>query len=252
MTAPLGALTGGRTGHPRQHGRRAAGAACAATSAVSEKFPRHRRHSLKRGHPADTAKRTRRKQKRSPAHLGQAVESQPGHGRARGVHARELPTGVAPPQPATLEAMKGGTETHRAKIDLPNPFRIRCRTFWMRSRSWSASCLVARRSIQTELRARDLESTTYGCFTSTASGYCQPNTSLDRHLRPVGSLQALDRFRLLLQLRRRVDHRRLRVRVPVQILDVRHVRSRPPKPRREGVASVDIQNRPLVLIQELT
>jgi len=38
-TAPHGTLTGGRTGHPRRHGRRAAGAACAATSAGSKKFP---------------------------------------------------------------------------------------------------------------------------------------------------------------------------------------------------------------------
>ena len=80
-----------------------------------------------------------------------------------------------------------------------------------------------------ELRARALESTTYGNPLNTASRFCQPN-----RLRTPGARSArskrFDRGCMPRQLRRSMDDRRPTVRVSVQILDVRHVRSRLPNP----------------------
>ncbi len=60
-----------------------------------------------------------------------------------------------------------------------------------------------------ELRARPLESITYGTAENSASRFCQPNRVRDRRWRPIRALRTCDRHVVLLQLRRGVDHRRL-------------------------------------------
>ena len=60
-----------------------------------------------------------------------------------------------------------------------------------------------------ELRARALESTTYGTAENTASRFCQPNRVRNRRRRLIRTLWTRERHVMLLQLRRGVDHRRL-------------------------------------------
>ena len=60
-----------------------------------------------------------------------------------------------------------------------------------------------------ELRARALESTTYGTTENTASRFCQPNRVRTRRRHPVRTVWTRERHVMLLQLRRGVDHRRL-------------------------------------------
>ena len=83
-----------------------------------------------------------------------------------------------------------------------------------------------------ELRARALESITYGTTEITASRFCQPNRVRNRRWRTIRTLQTCGRHVMPPQLLRGVDHRQLggRIRQPLRTLHRRTVSQPRPVP----------------------